>query len=100
ASQGRVIAATDVFTDPWTASMAEQYFRPLDIASVVNAPVRVAGKVPAMLCVAHTGTSHEWTPEEINFVAEVADQVAQAMLNAERQQTERVVQRLAKDAAN
>jgi signal transduction histidine kinase len=100
ASQGRVIAATDVFKDPWTASMAEKYFRPLGIASVVNAPVRVAGKVPAMLCVAHTGSIHEWTPEEINFVAEVADQVAQAMLNAERQRTEQVIQRLTKDVAN
>ena len=100
ASQGRVIAATDVFADPWTASLAEEYFRPLDIVSVVNAPVRVAGKIPALLCVGHTGAAHEWTPEEINFVAEVADQVAHAMLNAERQQTERMIQRLAADAAN
>ncbi len=100
ASQGRVIAATDVFNDPWTASLAEKYFRPLDIVSVVNAPVRVAGKIPALLCVGHTGAAHEWTPEEINFVAEVADQVAHAMLNAERQQTERMIQRLGEDAAN
>ena len=100
ASQGRVIAAADVFRDPWTAPIAEQYFRPLDISSVVNAPVRVAGKVPAVLCVAHTGSIHEWTQEEINFVAEVADQVAQAMLHAERQRTEQVIQRLTKDVAN
>src|SRR6185295_12131521 len=59
-----------------------------------------AGKVPALLCVAHTGSVHEWTQEEINFVAEVADQVAQAMLNAERQRTEQVIQRLTKDVAN
>ena len=100
AREGRVIAASDVFKDPWTASLAEGFFRPLDIYSVVNAPVRVAGKVAALLCVGQTGSAHEWTPEEINFVAEVADQVAHAMLNAERQQTERMIQRLAEDAAN
>lgn len=100
ASEGRVIAAIDVFTDPWTASLAEGFFRPLNIFSVVNAPVRVAGKVAALLCVGHCGSAHEWTPEEINFVAEVADQVAHAMLNAERQQTERMIQRLAENAAN
>lgn len=99
-SQGRVVTATDVFKDPWTASMAEQYFRPLNISSVVNAPVRVAGKVLALLCVAHTGPTHAWTSEEINFVAEVADQVAQAILNAERQQTEQMIQRLAQDVVN
>ena len=35
-----------------------------------------------------------------DFVRRVADQVAQAMLHAERQQTEQVIQRLAKDVAN
>ncbi len=100
ASQGRVISAADVFKDQWTASLAEEYFRPLNVFSAVNAPVRVAGKVPALLCVGHAGSAREWTPEEINFVAEVADQVGHAMLNAERQQTERMIQRLANDVAN
>ena len=100
ASQGRVIAVTNVFKDPFTAALAEDYLKPLDIISVVNAPVRVAGKVPALLCVGHTGFGREWTPEEVNFLAEVADQVGHAMLNAERQQTERMIQRLAKDVAN
>jgi len=91
---GLVIEAPDVHQDPRTAELTTDYWAPLGIASSVDAPIRLQGRVVGVLCCEHVGAPRTWTPDEVAFVAEVADLIAQAFLHAEvRRLTEELRQR-------
>lgn len=88
-AEGRAIDAPDAVTDPRTREFADGYLRPLGIVSMLDAPVRVGGRVVGVVCLEHKGPLRVWLPGEIRFVGEVADQVAQALSNADRLQAQR-----------
>ncbi len=91
---GLVIEASDVHQDPRTAELAADYWSPLGIASSLDTPVRLRGRVVGVLCCEHVGAPRTWTSDEVAFVAEVADLIAQAFLNAEvRRLAEEIRQR-------
>jgi PAS domain-containing protein len=89
----RVIDAHDVLADPRTDEFSEDYLIPLGITSLLDAPVRVAGRVIGVVCHEHVGPVRRWHDDEIVFAGEVADQVAQALLNHERQKAEEALRR-------
>ncbi len=83
-ADGRVIDAADAASDPRTAEFLEDYLRPLGIGSMLDAPIRAGGRVRGIVCFEPLGPARPWRPDEIRFAGEVADQAAQALLNAER----------------
>jgi two-component system cell cycle sensor histidine kinase/response regulator CckA len=83
-SAGRAIDASDARTDPRTSEYTEEYLDPLGITSMLDAPIRLSGEVIGIVCHEHVGALREWQADEIAFAGEVADQVAQAMMNSER----------------
>lgn len=66
------IAAGDAVTDPRTREFTEAYLRPLGIASMLDVPIRVAGKVIGVVCHEHTGRPRAWSVEEQSFVTAIA----------------------------
>ncbi|HOU14621.1 MAG TPA: GAF domain-containing protein [Anaerolineae bacterium] len=87
--EGFVLDVADVRSDPRTAALTEVYWNPLGIHSTLEAPVRVHGKVIGMVCHEHVGPCREWLSDEIAFARQIADLVAQALLNAHiRRRTE------------
>lgn len=89
----RVIDAHDVLADPRTSEFSEDYLIPLGITSLLDAPVRMAGRVIGIVCHEHVGAARHWHEDEIVFAGEVADQVAQALLNHQRQDAEEALRR-------
>ena len=81
---GRSIAARSAQTDRRTRELATDYLRPRDIRSMLDASIRVRGEVIGVVCHEHVGEDHEWQADEICFASGLADQIAQARLNAER----------------
>jgi two-component system cell cycle sensor histidine kinase/response regulator CckA len=82
--QGRAIAAQDVRPDPHTSDLAETYLVPNGITSMLGATLRLHGQVVGVICHEHVGEPRAWQPDEIVFTEQVADQIAQALANAER----------------
>ncbi len=80
----RVLDADDARSDTRTTELAESYLIPLHITSLLDAPIRVRGRVVGVVCFEHTGAPRIWQSDEITFAGEVADQVAQALANAHR----------------
>lgn len=89
----RVIDAHDVLADTRTQEFSDDYLVPLGITSLLDAPVRVGGRVVGIVCHEHIGPTRRWHEDEIIFAGEVADQVAQALLNHQRQQAEEELRR-------
>lgn len=82
---GRAVDAGDAISDPRTSEFAEVYLKPHGITSMLDAAIRVRGKVVGTVCNEHVGPRRDWTASEIAFAGEVADQVAQALIVRERE---------------
>jgi signal transduction histidine kinase len=92
---GRAIDAHDARAEPRTREFTDGYLVPLGITSMLDATVRVGGKVVGVVCNEHVGPARRWTPEEATLAAELADIVAQTILNRERRIAEERVRELA-----
>ena len=84
----RAIPAYDAQRDPRTSEFKDIMLGPKDIVSSLDAGIRLSGRVRGVICVNQVGQKREWRNDEISFVAEIADQVAQALLNQERLRTQ------------
>ncbi len=82
---GRAIAAADARHDPATSEFREGYLVPLGILSMLDAAIRVGGRIVGMVCCEHTGHVRHWYADEISFAGEIADQMAQAMVARDKQ---------------
>lgn len=90
----RIIAAHDAHTDPRTAEFSDVYLTPLDIHALLDAPIRVGGRVIGVLCNEHTGRPRTWTGSDEQIAAALADFTALAIESHERQQTEDELRKL------
>jgi signal transduction histidine kinase len=95
--EGRVIAVTDAQKDPRTSEFAANYLRPLGITSMLDAPIHSGGQMIGVICHEHTGAQREWTTDEQNFAASMADLVALSREVWQRRQAERAVRQARDD---
>jgi PAS domain S-box-containing protein len=82
----RVLAAHDARSNPGTREFRNGYLIPLDIHSMLDAAVRIEGKLFGIICLEHTEQPRRWYDDEISFAGELADQVAQALLSEKNRQ--------------
>ena len=79
----RIIAAHDAHHDPQTREFSSSYLAPLGIISMLDAPIRVRGKLVGVVCHEHTSSARRWSLFEQSFAASIGDFTAQAMETAE-----------------
>jgi transcriptional regulator with GAF, ATPase, and Fis domain len=84
----RAIPAHDAHTDPRTREFSESYLTPLGIQSMLDAPIRVGGRMIGVICNEHVGPARRWTIEEEQFAGSLADFIALAMESNQRKETE------------
>lgn len=84
----RVIAAHDAHTDPHTREFTASYLAPLGIGAMLDAPIRVGGRMIGVLCNEHVGLARQWTIEEEQFAVSLADFIALAMESSQRRESE------------
>jgi signal transduction histidine kinase/CheY-like chemotaxis protein len=80
---GRTVVADDAQTDPRTRELGTAYLGNHEVSSILDAPVRIGGRVVGVVCHEHVGPSRSWRPDEIAFAGALADQIAQARLHAD-----------------
>src|SRR4030095_3856239 len=66
-AEGRVIPIHYARGDPRTKEFLEGYLNPLGITSMLDAPIRLDGRMIGVICNEHTGSPREWTLDEQNF---------------------------------
>jgi signal transduction histidine kinase len=82
----RSIAAHDAMHDPRTAEFSESYLKPLGITSMLDAPVRVGGRMVGVICNEHIGKARNWTVEEDSLAGSLSDLVSLAIEASELKQ--------------
>jgi PAS domain S-box-containing protein len=87
-NESRTIAATDALSDPRTNEFGPGYLIPQGISSMMDVPVWMHGRMIGIVCHEHTGSPRQWSLEEQEFAASIADMVSNAWEVAERQKTE------------
>lgn len=75
-ASGRVIAAHDARSNPATRAFLHEYLIPNHITSMLDAPIRSGGHYIGVICHEHTGPIRQWTPDEQQFAASMADIVS------------------------
>jgi len=83
-----VIAADHAQTDPKTSELTAGYLIPLGIMSMLDVPIRSAGKMVGVICHEHIGPPRVWTVEEQQFAASVANTVSLVLEAADRRKAE------------
>jgi rsbT co-antagonist protein RsbR len=87
-AENRTIAASDAHTDPATREFSAVYLTPLGIGAMLDAPIRHGGEVRGVLCHEHVGGPRQFSQDEQNFAASLADVVARALTAADRRAAE------------
>jgi PAS domain S-box-containing protein len=87
----RIINADEAMTDSRTSEFAETYLRPLNIVSMLDAPIRLGGVVVGVICQEQVDERRVWTQEEEEFAAAIGDLIALAMDLSERRQAEQAL---------
>ena len=80
----RIIAVNDVFNDKRTQEFSESYLSVLGVTSVLYAPIWLGDRLLGVVCHQHVGGVRQWTMEEENFAASIADLVKVAIETSQR----------------
>ncbi len=86
-SEDRVIVAHDAHHSEETFEFSDGYLTPLGIASMLDAPIRLAGGMVGVLCCEHVGEQRSWELDEQNFASALADAVSLSLELAKHKNT-------------
>ena len=81
-----LIDADDAMRDPRTREFGRGYLTSHGISSMLDAAIRVAGEVVGVVCLEHVGPPRRWETHEIEFAAEISDQLTLALHNRNRRE--------------
>lgn len=79
-SEQRTIVANDARNHQDTSEFTETYLKPLDIYSMLDAPIRKQGKTIGIICCEQAGQLKEWTIEDESFVGALTDIAGRALV--------------------
>lgn len=82
----RVVEAEDLHADPRLSELIQAASFFAATKSIIAAAVRSAGELAGVVTFEQLDAARAWQPDEVNFVAGVAALVAQALLDAQREQ--------------
>jgi signal transduction histidine kinase len=83
-----VVVAPDVMRDERLREFREAYFKPLQIASMLDVPVHRAGQLYGVICYEQVGAKRRWTEDEVAAACSFAHLVALAVETDERQKAQ------------
>ncbi len=87
----RAIASEHAMSDRRSIAMAECYFDPNKVQSILMVPIRIGGRVVGIACHESIQTERSWTVEDQNFAASVGDIVAMAVQASSRRDAEETI---------
>ncbi len=87
----RIVAADDAAKDVRTLEFALGHLDKFGISSLLNVPIRIRGKLVGVICHEHVGPPREWTLEEQDFAASIADMITLKLEVLERKKVQQAL---------
>ncbi len=87
-NEHRVVAASDARKDERTSEFTEGYLKPHGITSMLDAPIRIHGRLVGVICHEQVGPPRAWPLEEQDFASSIADLAALALEAVKQRSTE------------
>ena len=87
----RSVASQDALADSRSIALAECYFEPNNVQSVLMVPIRIGGRVVGVGCHETIESERSWSVEDQNFAASVGDIVAMAVQSSSRRDAEEAI---------
>ncbi|NEQ35528.1 MAG: GAF domain-containing protein [Okeania sp. SIO3I5] len=88
-----IIAANDARNDPRTKEFSENYLKPLDIFSMLDAGILIRGEVVGVICIEKCSQIKYWTLEDEFFVRSIANLVSLTIEASDRQLAENALRK-------
>ncbi len=86
--ENRVIVADDAHRNEATCEFSGNYLDEHGIVSMLDAPIRLQGRMVGVVCCEHTGDIRRWTHDDEQFSGAIADMVALKLEHRERRRAE------------
>lgn len=77
----RQIVASQARIHPDTSEFNMTYFKPLEIHSMLDVPIKYKDKTLGLICFEVQRTVKEWTPEEVNFCSSLGDILSKFLIS-------------------
>jgi signal transduction histidine kinase len=90
----RVIVANNAHTSPLTSEFSETYLKPQNIMAMLDAPIRVEGKLVGVVCNEQTRKVRTWSVSDQMFAASIGDFAAQAIESARLAESRKTLARI------
>jgi two-component system, cell cycle sensor histidine kinase and response regulator CckA len=87
-STDRAVVSHDALGDARLAGLQDTYLKPHGVRALIDAPVRMAGWLAGIVRIEQSAEPRAWHDDEIIFAGELADHMAQTIVNAERNKAE------------
>lgn len=88
-----LLVCEDARKDLKTSEFEENYLIPHNVYSLMDAPIRLAGKVIGVLCHEHVGKKRIWKEEEQEFATCASGMISIALLISQLRETEQALQK-------
>jgi PAS domain S-box-containing protein len=82
----RVIESENVQDDPRLQEVAQGQLLAPAARSIIAAAIRISGELAGVVSFDQVAAARVWHPDEANFASGAADQIAQALLDSQREQ--------------
>lgn len=83
-AEERTLPVYDAQNDPVTFEFSEVYFKPLNIFSLIDAPIRKNGQAIGVVCCEKIGQHREWSRTDESYVGSIADFISRAFVSEDR----------------
>lgn len=95
--ENRIVAVNDTQHDLRTSEFAKDYLVPMGITSMLDVPIRLHKEIVGIICHEQIGPMRQWTAEDQDFAASVADMISLKLEAAEHKKAEEAIVKLNKD---
>ncbi len=82
------VVADDALAHPATAELRDGYLVPQGIGSMLDVPMKAAGRLVGVICCEHVGAAKKWSDEEVKFVSGISGSIMIAIERQERMAAE------------
>lgn len=89
----KILVISDVKRSPLTKELNEHYNIPLDIASLLDVPLRISGETIGVICFEQKSQTRIFMPDEITFAQSVAQVCASALEARQRRAVQHELER-------